>query len=939
MTVWVCRLSVTFALVAGVPGVPAAAPANPFDVCRQQFEAKPQEYDSAYCFYTVAQRPGLWAEGKRVFEHLLREAPSNLWLSLVYGHVLRDREPDAAEERYRRAADGFRAARHFEGEFLARSSLRNFLSPKGRVDEANAQMARIAEISDSIDDPVLKAQIWIVQASHIQDRGGDLGVAYRLLKQAERALFPAGPYRQQRTCLTWLGLIAFRMGRHDEALELFRSLDTLATREGDLQTRAIAQYNLLNTLSLKESLLPSSGARQRLLVLAEQTLALAVTVQNQQVILKTRRTLAALMANDPAYRDAALRHLDACVELAVKFRQPPDEAACAWLQASMLQSSDSAAARAANVRALRATERANSPLADAYSASRHMQFSWQSKAHGEALRDSVAAIDAIETLRSLQEDGESSADLFSNWTLEYYWLSGRLLQTGADGDLDAAFSITERMRARSLLDSLNGSRLRPDPALPASVNRRALLKEIAGLQRTLMDPTLPAAARQSGLATLTDLESRAREAERQIALTLRAQTARPSFATLDALQSALKNDEALLSFQIGIWETYEGDFGGGSWLLVLTSGGRSVHRISDRAHLAPIVPVFTGLLARESGVGDAAAARLYADVFAGALERLPPGVRRLIVIPDGPLQQLPLETLRPASGSVPLAARYEMVVAPSATLWLQWRGHHAATAPRSALVFADPDLVASVESSAVTRIAPLYQGLRFGRLPYARRESRAIERQLSAVDALLGQDASERALKARDPQQYAVLHLAAHAVSDEVRPERSAVLLAAGSDGEDGLLQAREIQQLDLRGRIVILSACETASGAALNGEGVLSLARAFFQAGARAVVGTRWRIRDQDAAELFDAFYERLAAGASLSAALAGAKQEAIERGRPAAAWGSLILLGDGAATPFASSAAKPSIDRGLLMWALIGAALLICSLVFKRVRELTLR
>ena len=303
------------------------------------------------------------------------------------------------------------------------------------------------------------------------------------------------------------------------------------------------------------------------------------------------------------------------------------------------------------------------------------------------------------------------------------------------------------------------------------------------------------------------------------------------------------------------------------------------------------------------------------------------------MIPDGPLQQLPLETLRSASDAAPLAARYELVVAPSATLWLQWREHQARPAPRSALVFADPDLGQSAGSDASTRVAALYQGLRLGRLPHARRESRAIERHLGVVDALVGPDASERALKARDPQQYALLHLAAHAVSDEVRPERSAVILAAGGDGEDGLLQAREIQHLDLRGRIVILSACETASGAVLNGEGVLSLARAFFQAGARAVVGTRWRIRDEDAAELFDAFYARLAAGASLSAALARTKQDAIARGRPAAVWGSLILLGDGAATPFASTATGSPIDRGLLMWAFLAVALL-CAFVFRRMR-----
>ena len=85
---------------------------------------------------------------------------------------------------------------------------------------------------------------------------------------------------------------------------------------------------------------PTPGARQRLLDAAEQTLALALAVQNQPVILKTRRTLAALLANDPAQHHAALRHLEGCVELASTIRQPVDEAACAWLQASMLQSTD-----------------------------------------------------------------------------------------------------------------------------------------------------------------------------------------------------------------------------------------------------------------------------------------------------------------------------------------------------------------------------------------------------------------------------------------------------------------------------------------------------------------------------------------------------------------------------------------------------------------------
>ena len=110
-------------------------------------------------------------------------------------------------------------------------------------------------------------------------------------------------------------------------------------------------------------------------------------------------------------------------------------------------------------------------------------------------------------------------------------------------------------------------------------------------------------------------------------------------------------------------------------------------------------------------------------------------------------------------------------------------------------------------------------------------------------------------------------------MSDERRPERSAVLLSPGSEGEDGLLQAREIQALDLDGKIVVLSACQTAAGAAVDGEGMLSLARAFFEAGARAVIGTRWPIRDADAAALFDTFYRGIGEGLSLSEALAASQ------------------------------------------------------------------
>ena len=411
-----------------------------------------------------------------------------------------------------------------------------------------------------------------------------------------------------------------------------------------------------------------------------------------------------------------------------------------------------------------------------------------------------------------------------------------------------------------------------------------------------MDPTLGEAARQSSLEKLDELERQEKEAQRQVSIASPlGHRAAPEFASVETVQAALAPNEALLSFQIGNWETYERDFGGGSWLIVLTRETQSVHRLPGRTELTQMIPVFSGLIARADGLEAASAVRLYQVLLADALHGLPAGIERLIVVPDGALHHLPFDTLRAARDAPPLAARYELVVAPSSTLFLHWRAGRPAQATKRALAFADPALETAGGSIANVRSAVFGEGLRLGRLPFARRESRAIERHLGSVEAVVGDLASEHALKARDLRAYDVVHFAAHAIADEARPERSAVLLCAGADTEDGLLQAREIAELDLEGRVVVLSACRTAAGTFLIGEGVLSLARAFFEAGAHAVIGSRWPIRDEDAAAFFDIFYRSLARGATLAGALKQAKVETIASGRPAAAWASVVLVGNG--------------------------------------------
>jgi CHAT domain-containing protein len=296
-------------------------------------------------------------------------------------------------------------------------------------------------------------------------------------------------------------------------------------------------------------------------------------------------------------------------------------------------------------------------------------------------------------------------------------------------------------------------------------------------------------------------------------------------------------------------------------------------------------------------------------LVAKPLSSLGAETKRLIIVPDGALFSLPFDVLRPPGDRAePLGIRYETAVVPSATVLLRWRRTVAPPAQRSVLVLADPALPGAAATAATLRDAALGERVKLGRLPAAGREGWAVARMLAPTSVLLeGSAATERSLARADLGSFAVLHFAAHAIADGLHPQRSAVLLAPADAGEDGLLQGREIARLPLAGRTIFLSACRTAAGAVVAGEGTLSLARAFQQAGARAVVGSRWPLRDEEAAAMVGEVYRQIAGRHHLGAALRAARRRAWEEGRPAAAWAALLLMGEPGVDVLAGVAINP--------------------------------
>lgn len=931
-------------MVAAFAALASPAP-DAFEKCRAPLENAPLAYDSVFCFYRTAEQTGRWSEGEERLRAVAPRFPGNGWVELTLGHFARRRDDiEGALSFYRRAAEGFSKQAHAEGEVTARTNLRNLLWLRGRAEEAGRELDRLVFVAEGAKDPLLIAQAYQLLAHHLLESGGDVGRAYRLLKEAEGFLPEDGPYRIRRGIVLGLGNAAYEMGQLDEALAWYRELDRISGAASNLYTQATAQYNIANSRLSQLENEPQPGGLEEVARLARTALDSAVASENPHMQVFALRTLGDVLGSLPGHEGEARSDLERCLEVAKSIGRATETGHCLWTLSRKLTESDPGKARALAQEAVQVALSGEDPESLIRAFRQRMRLAWKLEPREQAIEISRRTLSAIEALRALQQEDGARARLFSVWAEDYYLFSGYLLG-GAEAndasssapDLDAAFSVIERLRGRVLLESLVARSSSTAPRLPddPTVARwRDLLRRIVTVQKQLLDRQTAEDVRRRLFSELERLELD--EEDARLALSPEPKRSRDvRFAKLSEIQEELAPSEAMLSYQVALWKDLYGDFGGGSWALLVSREQARPIRIPDRATLRPAVDIYDGMLERRDGAEGEASAGLYRDLLREAMKNLPAEVDRLIVVPDGALHRLPFDALRPADESAPLGTRFEIQTVSSATLWLRLRQEPfqpGASSP--ALAFADPALARPSGDPAETRNVVLARGLELGRLPHARAEGRRLVRELGGGSELrLGEDASEAFLKQAEISEYAVLHFAAHAISDEAHPERSAVLLWAGAPDEDGLLQPREIADLDLTGKIVFLSACRTASGSVLDGEGVLSLGRAFFRAGARAVVGSRWPLRDDEAEVLVDDFYRELASGATVAGALRETKKTAVVNGMPARGWASLELMGDGSVIPFPGGL-RPSrrLPAADWLWILAGGMAVVGAVLLRR-------
>jgi len=356
--------------------------------------------------------------------------------------------------------------------------------------------------------------------------------------------------------------------------------------------------------------------------------------------------------------------------------------------------------------------------------------------------------------------------------------------------------------------------------------------------------------------------------------------------TADELRRALPEGVALVEFVTGVG-------GEPTTVFLLTRDAERAFVTDPVDSLTPGIDRLTTLLASD-GETEALGRRLGASLLHTAIATLSPATTTLLLVPDGALHRLPFDALVLDDGKR-LFERYATAVVPSAGVAMTLWRRPARQGPTTLLAFGDPTFPGreiDVDGSAILRSAFAATG----GLPRLRASGAEARRAASFADRsriLLREAASEAWLKAARLDGYRVIHFATHALVDEASSARTALALSAGG-GEDGFVGPGDLAALSLPVDLVVLSACRTASGRLVRGEGLQGLTAPLLAAGARSVLATQWPIEDRTAGRMTEYFYRALAGGATAAHALQSARLELMRAGVSPRQWGAFVLVGD---------------------------------------------
>jgi CHAT domain-containing protein/tetratricopeptide (TPR) repeat protein len=512
-----------------------------------------------------------------------------------------------------------------------------------------------------------------------------------------------------------------------------------------------------------------------------------------------------------------------------------------------------------------------------------------------------SALNLIESLRLKLARFELRSSYFASVRQFFELYADVLMQLHRQhpsAGLDAkAFEVSERARARSLLEYLKESEMN----IRADADR-ALLEQERSVQRQLNEASVRR-AQVSANPDGVEMETVVKEIDRlttqyeELEARIRSNSTRyaeiPPPQPLDLRDSQLLLDEnsILLEYMLGDERSY---------LWMATRSELYSFELPPRSQIEPAVDKFRQLLIgnqpvagetyeelqrriKETDKGLLGHSTNLGKILLGPVaDKL--GNKRLLVVPDGRLQSIPFQALTVTEGTgstVALVERHEVIYEPSASaLGIVMRANaQRKSGAGSVAVFANPVFDADDPRVKRTRSETTndlkgqaqlvkqalrdvgQEAARIPPLPASREEADAIMSSVPWLSGLKAVDfqASRNTIGQTDLSQYRIVHFATHGFVDYQHPELSGLVLSMVDEQgnpQDGFLRMHDIYHLKLPVDLVVLSACNTGLGKEIKGEGLIGLTRGFMYAGAGGVVASLWKVDDEATAELMKHFY-----------------------------------------------------------------------------------
>jgi CHAT domain-containing protein/lipopolysaccharide biosynthesis regulator YciM len=527
---------------------------------------------------------------------------------------------------------------------------------------------------------------------------------------------------------------------------------------------------------------------------------------------------------------------------------------------------------------------------------------------GEAREAFTEAISILERLRVQTAGGIDESERFLESRLQpYYGMVSLLVQENQPAE---ALALAERSKARVLLDVLRKGRITFQKAMTAEEQQEE-------------------GRLKSGLNLLNRQMTRVSQSDSPDPLRLEEVTSRLEKARLDfedfrtKLYSAhpeLKIDrgevpaisEAEIATLIPDGKTALLEYvvtDDRSYLIAVTrAGGKEdidvqLHTLPiSRAELRKQTEAFRQELAGRALDFRASSIKLYDLLLKPAHSQLR-GKTNLIIVPDDNLWELPFQTLTTDAHRF-VIEEAAIAYAPSLTVLREMIKRHtdrpAAAHRPTLLAVGNPTL----GKETIERAQMTLRDEKLAPLPEAEQEVKALAKLYGAAQSriYIGADASEYRIK-RDAGQATILHFATHGTLNNAWPMYSHLVLAQGDGNDDGLLEAWEIAQLNLKADLVILSACETARGKYSAGEGMIGLSWAMFVAGVPTTVVSQWKVEAASTRDLLVRFHRALnwpSAGGPKATRAEGLREAELQlMNNPETShpfyWAGFVLVGDG--------------------------------------------